>query len=64
MAAIFAGRVTKLVDGLLFRRESAGGLFSLFRFGLVDGSKWVDSPAMNPRDFLTELTAQVDHRWV
>ena len=40
---------------------SAGGVLvassSLFRFGLVDGSKWVDSPAMNPRDFLTELMA-------
>ena len=64
MAAIFDGRVTKVIDGLRFRRESTGGLFSLFRFGLVDGSKWAASPAMNPRDFQAELMAEVDCCWM
>ena len=37
------------------------GLLSGFGFGEV---RSVDSPAVNPWNFLPELTAQVDGRWV
>jgi hypothetical protein len=47
---------------LRFRWEYWWPLLSLFRLGLVGVSKWVDSLATNPWDFLTELTAEVDHR--
>ena len=44
---------------------STGGLFSLVPFW---SGVWlevgVDSPAMNPRDVLIELLAEVDGRWV